>query len=230
MPEAAVARARLAILAASLAAVALAAWVWLVRASPHHAHAGFAAAVLMWQAMTIAMMAPTVLRWMAAFTALAGTRRAPAFAAGYFTVWLGYSVLAAGLQAALARAGILTHLDGRLPARAGGAVLLASGLLYFTPFSRACLRHCRNPLTYFLARWNNAPRGGFAIGATHGAYCVGCCWAVMLTAFAMGMMNLLWMAFLTVLMCVEKLLPGGDRIGAAAAAGMAAWGVVLLTS
>jgi predicted metal-binding membrane protein len=228
MAEAAAARARFAALAASLAAVTAASWLWLLRASPHQAHSAFAAAVLMWQAMMTAMMAPTVLRWLDAFAALAGSRRAPAFLAGYFTVWLGYSVAAAGLQTALSRAGFLPHPGGRLPAAAGGAVLIVSGLVYFTPFSRACLRHCRNPLTYFLARWNNAPRGGFAIGLTHGAYCAGCCWAVMLTAFAMGIMNMLWMAFLTVLMCIEKLAPRGDRIGAIAAAGMVAWGLVLL--
>jgi len=90
------------------------------------------------------------------------------------------------------------------------------------------LSHCRNPLSYFLARWENGPRGGFRFGLTHGAYCVGCCWAVMATGFAMGVMNMLWMALLTVLMCVEKLAPHGDRIGAAAAVGLMVWGVVLL--
>ena len=119
-------------------------------------------------------------------------------------------------------------MNGRLPARAGGAVLMAAGLLYFTPFQRACLSHCRNPLTYFLMRWKNGPRGGFATGLTHGAYCVGCCWALMITGFAMGVMNVLWMVLLTLLICVEKLAPRGDRIGAVAAAAMAIWGVVLL--
>lgn len=239
------------VLLAAAGAVTLAAWLWLMResAGTHHAHMAFLPAqghrrldpwafvslVAMWQAMMIAMMTPTVLQWLLTFAALSGrgARRAygslsvAAFAAGYFAVWLGYSILAAALQTALEHAGIL-EMSGQLPGRAGGAVLVAAGLQYFTPFSRACLTHCRNPLTYFLARWKNGPRGGFGFGLTHGAYCVGCCWAVMLTGFAMGVMNVLWMAFLTLLICVEKTAPYGDRIAAAVAGGMTLWGVVLL--
>jgi predicted metal-binding membrane protein len=124
-----------------------------------------------------------------------------------------------------------THLlEGarRLPARAGGAVLMAAGLVYFTPFQRACLTHCRNPLTCFLSRWHGGPRGGFGFGLTRGAYCVGCCWMLMITSFAVGVMNILWVAGLTVLICVEKLAPHGERIGAAAAAAMTIGGQVLL--
>jgi predicted metal-binding membrane protein len=245
-------RAQRTVLLASVVAVTLAAWLWLMRGSvslheghfalvPVHMHHqrldfwAFASAVAMWQAMMVAMMTPTVLRWLLTFAALTardrGARRVigpvAAFAAGYFMVWLGYSILAAVLQTALQHTGFL-EMSGRLPASAGGAVLIAAGLLYFTPFSRACLSHCRNPLTYFLAKWDNAPRGGFGFGLTHGAYCVGCCWAVMITGFAMGVMNMLWMAFLTILMCVEKLAPHGDRIGAVAAAAMTIWGAALL--
>ncbi len=83
-------------------------------------------------------------------------------------------------------------------------------------------------MTYFLARWKNGPRGGFILGLTHGAYCAGCCWMLMLTGFAMGVMNILWMVFLTLLICAEKLAPYGDRIGALAAVGMTIWGFALL--
>jgi predicted metal-binding membrane protein len=244
-------RAQRAVLLVSAAAVTLAAWLWMLHSSAPHQHAhhalmpasrnqlrdfrSFASAVVMWQAMMVAMMTPTVVRWLFTFAALTGRDRGAqhtfgsvaSFGAGYFTVWLGYSVLAAMLQTALEHAGFL-QMGGRLPSTAGGAVLIAAGLLYFTPFSRACLSHCRNPLTYFLARWDRGPGGGFGIGLTHGAYCVGCCWAVMVTGFAMGVMNMLWMAFLTVLMCVEKLAPHGDRIGAAAAVAMMVWGIALL--
>ena len=156
----------------------------------------------------------------------AAARSAAAFAGGYFTVWLAYSVLAALLQMALASAGFLRA--GQLPARAGGAVLIAAGLLYFTPLQRACLRHCRNPLTYFLTRWTSGLKSGFRFGLTHGAYCAGCCWMLMLTGFATGVMNVLWMALLTLLICAEKLAPRGERIGAVAAAAMTIGGVALL--
>lgn len=221
-------------------AVTLAAWLWLAGGSRmslmpiHHHHQmdprAFVSLVAMWQCMMVAMMTPAVLDWLLTFATLAerrGSGSLAAFAAGYFVVWLGYSILATGLQTALEHAGILA-MSGRLPARAGGAVLMTTGLLYFTPFQRACLSHCRNPLSYFLARWKNGPRGGFAFGLAHGAYCVGCCWALMVTGFAMGVMNVLWMVFLTLLICVEKLAPHGDRIGAVAAVAMATFGCVLL--
>lgn len=237
-------RAERAVLLACAAAVTLAAWIWLAGASvsmlPAHAHlhAGWRswlAMVAMWQAMMIAMMTPAVLDWLFTFAALVersggprrGLRSAAAFAAGYFVVWLGYSTLAALLQMELAH----THLlegAGRLPARLGGAVLVAAGVVYFTPFQRACLTHCRNPLTYFLSRWKGGPRGGFGFGLTHGAYCVGCCWILMITGFAVGVMNILWMAGLTVLICIEKLAPRGERIGAAAAVAMTVAGLVML--
>jgi predicted metal-binding membrane protein len=188
----------------------------------------------MWQAMIVAMMTPTILNWLFAYDALvsrSGSRHSfravGAFAAGYFVVWLGYSIAGAALQVALQRTGILDH-SGKLPPAAAGMVLIGAGVVYFTPLSRACLRHCRNPLTYFLAHWDNGPHGGFRFGVVHGAYCVGCCWALMLTGFAMGVMNLVWMGFLTVLVCVEKLVPHGDRIAAVVATAMIAWGVTFL--
>jgi predicted metal-binding membrane protein len=194
----------------------------------------FFSAVVMWQAMTVAMMTPTTLNWLFAFAALSGHseprrmyRAVGAFAAGYFFVWLGYSVIGAVLQLALQHSGLLDH-GGKLPTSAAGIVLIAAGVVYFTPLSRSCLKHCRNPLTYFLSHWDNGSHGGFRFGVVHGAYCVGCCWALMFTGFAMGVMNMMWMALLTVIVCVEKLAPRGDRIAGVAAIGLIVWGALLL--
>jgi predicted metal-binding membrane protein len=231
------------VLLACAGAVTLAAWIWLAGASlsmmPAHAHhpmgwRAFASLVAMWEAMMVAMMTPAALDWLLTFASLTGrtggasrgSRSALAFAGGYFLVWLGYSVVAAALQMVLAHSGWLN--GGRLPSRAGGAVLIAAGLVYFTPLARACLSHCRNPLTYFLSRWTGGPRGGFGFGIAHGAYCVGCCWMLMITGFAVGVMNILWMVCLTLLICAEKLAPHGQRIGGIAAAGMTIWGLMLL--
>ena len=209
------ARTHRALLLAAALTVTLTAWWWLYR-SPHHPGASFLSALLMWQAMTAAMMTPTTLNWLFAFAAFArsGGRSVSVavseFAAGYFAVWLGFSLAAAALQIALQRAGLLA-MHGGAPSPAAGAILIAAGLLHLTPLSRSCLKHCRNPLTYFLSRWNNRPARGFRVGMVHGAYCVGCCWALMLTGFAVGVMNLLWMAALTLAMCIEKLTPAGDR-------------------
>lgn len=237
-------RAQRTILLVCAGVVTAAAWLWLLGGSasllPAHVHhtigwRGFAALVMMWQAMMVAMMTPAALDWLLTFATLTNPGGPPArtlqsaasFAGGYFSIWLGYSVLAALLQTALWESHILAA-GGRLPSRLGGAVLIAAGLLYFTPFQRACLTHCRNPLTYFLARWKNGPAGGFRFGFTHGAYCVGCCWMLMLTGFAVGTMNMLWMAVLTLLVCLEKLAPHGDRIGAVAAAAMTIGGIAMM--
>jgi predicted metal-binding membrane protein len=212
-----------------------AAWVWLAGASvaqPHGAQASaatFWAAVLMWQAMMVAMMTPTVAPWVGAYARLVGDGRGAlalgasfSFAGGYFAIWLLYSGAAALLQLALTRAGVLPH-DGASQVVAG-VVLMAAGAFQFAPVKQACLSHCRNPLSYLLARWHDGPPGAFRLGMEHGAYCVGCCWLLMLTGFAVGLMNLAWMAVLTVVVTVEQLAPGGAWLGRLFGAGLIAWG------
>ena len=235
-----------AVVIASTVAVTLTAWFWLNQASASHSHsvllphshrgagiASFLSVVVMWLAMSIAMMAPTTLNWLFAYTALVARseprsvfRAVFAFLSGYFFVWLVYSIVAAAIQIAMQRAGALDS-EGKLSSAMAGLVLIGAGISYFTPLSRACLRHCRNPLTYFLTRWDNGPRGGFRVGIAHATYCVGCCWLLMLTGFAMGVMNLIWMGFLTILVCVEKLTPFGERIAEVAAVAMILWGTAL---
>jgi predicted metal-binding membrane protein len=188
----------------------------------------------MWQAMSVAMMAPTTLNWLFAYASLTAahgerpgiTRSMVTFLTGYFSVWLAYSTAAAAIQIVLQRGGSLNS-EGKVPTAIAGLVLMGAGISYFTPLSRACLRHCRNPMTYFASHWQNGPCGGFRFGAAHAVYCVGCCWLLMLTGFAMGVMNVAWMASLTILVCVEKLAPRGERIAGVAATAMILWGAAL---
>lgn len=227
----------LALVAASVVAT-VAAWAWLAGAGPVHPHAlaltpgTIWAAVVMWQAMMVAMMTPTVAPWVLAYARLVGEAGAPrsvapslAFAAGYFTVWLAYSVGAATLQVTLAQFGLPGH-DGP-PRLLAGGVLLAAGAFQFAPIRQACLAHCRNPLSYLLARWRGGPPGAFGLGLRHGAYCVGCCWLLMLTGFAVGLMNLAWMAVLTVMVAIEQFAPGGTWVGRLFGLGLIAWGSAL---
>lgn len=244
---AALARGTRLLLFASAAVVTLAAWLWLRGAGASHGiHAAFLVphqhrldgrsflyVVIMWQAMMIAMMTPTFLRWLMSFAALsAGPGDAPALrplaalAGGYFVIWLGYSLGAAAIQVALQQMSLLRN--GRVEASCAGVLLILAGLFQFAPVKRACLSHCRNPLTYFLSRWRNRPSGGFRLGLTHGAYCVGCCWLLMLTGLAMGVMNMAWMAVLTLVVGIEQVAPHGDRIAGVLGIGIAGWGVVLL--
>ncbi len=218
------------------------AWMFLAAgtslATPH-AHATSAASfvmtVVMWQTMIVAMMTPTVLPWLTAYARLVAPADATttpwmpiaAFAGGYFAIWLVYSTMAAGVQSALQATGAL-DMSGLMSTRSGGMVLAAAGVAQFLPLKQACLAHCRNPLSYFLAHWRHGPIGGFRLGVTHGAYCVGCCWLIMLTGFAMGLMNLAWMALLTVVLAAEQGLPGGVWMGRAFGAGLIVWGAALM--
>jgi predicted metal-binding membrane protein len=211
--------------------------VWALVAGPGHAHSGhvtvtgFAVSVVMWQAMMVVMMSPAATPWIAAYARVVGDAassplpRTLAFAAGYFTVWLGYSVLAALLQLAatriLARTG---HVATPAPA---GLLLIAAGAFQFTPAKRACLTHCRNPLSYLAAHWRGGPPGAFRMGVMHGAYCAGCCWLLMLTGFSMGVMNLGWMALLTVVAAAEQVSRHGVWLGQVFGAALVLWGLGL---
>jgi predicted metal-binding membrane protein len=166
----------------------------------------------MWFGMMAAMMTPAVWPWVAAFHRFGHRTRAwhtAVFAAGYLAAWLAYSVVAAGAQLGLQRAGTLDPMRGLAPV-AGAGLLVLAGLYQFAPLKRACLTHCRNPLSYLLARWHDGPMGGFRMGLGHGLYCVGCCWALMATALAVGVMNLWWMAALAGVAFIEQAVPRGD--------------------
>lgn len=199
----------------------------------HTAHLAFGPLVLMWELMMIAMMAPTAARWIAVFSTLntgnraSRVRSAGAFAGGYVTVWLPYSIAAAGVQIALQRSAWLAS-NGALAGPLAGIVLIGAGGFQFATLKRTCLAHCRNPLTYFLSRWRNGPPSGFRLGLAHGAYCVGCCWALMATVFAVGVMNVVWMAALTLIGCLEQLVPHGDKLSAVIGVGLMVWGAALL--
>jgi predicted metal-binding membrane protein len=189
-------------------------------AAPHAhppGHAGFLATFAMWMAMMTGMMLPAVLPWILLFAAGSRSRNpsgAPylptsMFVSGYLAIWALYSLGAAVAQRLLSRWGALEPLGLELAVPVGGVVLIGAGLFQLTPLKAACLRHCRSPLAFLMSRWRDGPVGAFRLGLGHGAYCVACCWALMAVGFAVGVMNLAWMAVLTVALCVEKIAPGG---------------------
>ncbi|MGQ0736770.1 MAG: DUF2182 domain-containing protein [Acidobacteriota bacterium] len=191
----------------------------------------------MWFGMMAVMMTPAVWPWIVAFERLSARkagdglgRRAGAllsFASGYLATWGAYAVAAALMQMVLVRFGLLDPVHG-LTTALGAVVLIGAGLFQFAPAKRACLTHCRSPFSYFLSRWRNGPMAGFRLGVGHGVYCVGCCWALMLTALAVGVMNMWWMAVLTAAVFVEQVASWGHRtripLGAAlVVAGVLRW-------
>jgi predicted metal-binding membrane protein len=86
-----------------------------------------------------------------------------------------------------------------------GALFIAAGLYQFSAMKRACLTQCQHPFTFFLANWTAQPRGVFRLGVRQGFYCLGCCWAMMLLMFAVGVMSVIWMALLGIVMAIEKI-------------------------
>jgi predicted metal-binding membrane protein len=192
--------------------------------------------IAMWWAMMAPSAAPTILLY--AHVHRRASRRggvdgrlAPtgAFAAGYMLTWLAFSIAASALHWLLERGGIVpaATMGSRSP-WLSGAVLIGAGLYQLSPLKAACLSHCRSPASFLSRHWRPGPRGALRLGAMHGAYCVGCCWLLMALLFVGGVMNLAWIAALTLLVLAEKLLPAGRWAGRAAGVALIAWGVATL--
>jgi predicted metal-binding membrane protein len=193
--------------------------------------------VIMWAVMAVAMMLPTALPllllfvrfWRARHPTRAVGRPAAGLVLGYLAAWVAFGVLAAALQYGLEHAGLASPVMGRLrnPA-AGGATLLAVGAFQLSPMKAACLGRCRSPLSFLMTRWREGRSGPARLGLDHGLYCLGCCWALMLAMFVAGVMNLAWMAALTVLMTAEKVTRHGELVARAAGAALLAGGAWML--
>jgi predicted metal-binding membrane protein len=222
-----------AVLAAALGGAAGVAWLALLawEASPygrflHHESAGAPLPVeaalfaLGWALMIVAMMLPTSIPLVATFAAL--TRSRPGrgrlvglVVAGYVAVWSGFGLVAWGLDR-LVHAGVESvPLLAAYPQLIVGATLLAAGLWQFSALKYRCLDECRSPLGFAIERWRGErPRAeAFRLGLAHGAFCIGCCWSLMLVMFGLGLGSLAWMLALGGIMAVEKNAPWGRRVG-----------------
>lgn len=186
--------------------------------------------VVAWLAMMTAMMFPAIVPVVKLYARAAGAGRVapmPFFVSGYLAVWGAMS-----LPAYLAWRSLMEPLDeGQVWAgRLAGAVLVAAAVWQLTPLKSMCLRHCRSPMSFFM-RFGAAvskPAGALRLGATHAAYCVGCCWALMAVLVAVGTMNLAWMLALSALIFVEKNARSGERWAMGAAMAFMLLGVLLL--
>ncbi len=187
---------------------------------------------LMWVIMMVAMMLPSAAPMLLTFAAVARNRRqadrpyvpVSIFAAGYLAIWSLFSLIAAIGQWLLHRAALLSPMMESSSAWLAGALLLAAGLFQFTPLKRSCLTHCRAPLDFIMTRWREGRRGAFAMGIEHGAFCAGCCWALMALLFVLGVMNILWIAVLTILVALEKILPRARWFSALSGVALIGWG------
>jgi predicted metal-binding membrane protein len=191
-------------------------------------------AVSMWWVMMVAMMlpaaAPVILLYAQAAPAQALAIRPStgAFVAGYLGIWGGFSLLAALAQDALQSWGFLSSMTMDSTARwLSAAVLIAAGLYQLSPLKEACLAHCRSPASFLSGHYRPGPLGALRMGAIHGAFCLGCCWLLMALLFVGGVMNLAWIALLSLLVAGEKLLPGGRLLGLAAGLAFIVWGALI---
>lgn len=189
--------------------------------------------VAVWVTMMSAMMFPSVWPAVSVYGLITRRRAAAergtishsvAFVAGYLASWTAVGLVAFGVLAAARAAGLDTMSDAEIARRVVAPVALAGALYQATPLKRACLRHCRGPLTFFMEHWRQGPSGALTMGARHGAHCVGCCWMLMLVLLALGVMSITWMVVVCLAIAVEKLAPTRPRL----ASGLLATGLVVL--
>jgi predicted metal-binding membrane protein len=134
------------------------------------------------------------------------------FIAGYLLVWAAFSLLATGAQYGLERAALVSPMMGKAAPWLGAVLLIGAGLYQFAPLKDVCLDKCRTPLSFIMTEWRDGRRGALVMGLRHGAYCTGCCWALMALLFVGGVMNLAWIAALSIAVAIEKLVPRGELI------------------
>jgi predicted metal-binding membrane protein len=184
-----------------------------------------------WVVMMAAMMFPSLAPTVALYSRMSRDRMAPLlFSAGYLLTW---AVAGAGAFA-IALAGDAVLGDVLAWDRAGhwvaGATLLTAALYELTPLKDVCLAKCRSPLGFLLGSWRDGRAGALRMGTKHGAWCVGCCWALMASLFALGVMSIAWMAFVAALIAAEKTLPW-RRVAVYGTAGiLVALGLLLLAA
>ena len=190
----------------------------------------FAAALLMWWLMMAAMMlpsaAPAILLY-ARVRHMRGGDNAIAqtwvFLAGYLALWLLFSLVAATAERLLTGPSMIVA-NGT----ARGALLVAAGVYQLSPLKSACLGECRSPAQFISRQWRPGWMGALRLGLLHGAYCIGCCWALMLLLFVGGVMNLLWVLALAGIVAAEKLVPQGLWLGRMVGIGLIAWGATIV--
>ena len=237
-PALAASRARLVLVGALFALAGIAWWSTDKRMRGMDAGPGSGLGTLgwflgVWIVMMAAMMFPSVAPTVALYARMA-RRTSPVapllFATGYLVTWIFPGLIAYGISAA-GRSAFPTELSWHHAGRwvAGGTLIVAAAF-ELTPIKNVCLSKCRSPLGFLIGAWRDGLPGALAMGAKHGAWCVGCCWALMASLFALGVMSIAWMAFVAALIAVEKLLPWGRVVTYGTAAVLLTLGLLIMAS
>ncbi len=198
-----------------------------------------ASAFAMWLLMMIAMMLPSATPMILLYSRLSrgaraqGAALAPTaiFALVYLLAWAAFSLAAACAQLLLIRSGVISELTLAFgDRRIAGALLIAAGLYQTTPLKQACLESCRSPMSFLMRLWRPNWSGAARLGLAHGLYCLGCCALLMALLFVFGVMNLAWVAALSLFVVLEKLLPLGSQLGIFAGLAAIGAGVVMMVA
>jgi predicted metal-binding membrane protein len=189
---------------------------------------------LMWAVMMGAMMLPSATPVVVLHRRLSAARHGSAemegrhFVAGYLAAWSLFSLAAAGTQWLLQLMGVLSPMLVVTHSPLAALMLMGAGVYQFTPAKNACLKVCRTPIGFFVTGWRPGRWGALRMGLEHGAYCIGCCWALMAMLFVFGVMSLASILVLATAVAAEKLLPWGARIGQLLGVVLVGWGLYLL--
>jgi predicted metal-binding membrane protein len=237
----------------SLAAISLIAWAYLLAGAgmemdmtmdmsmvmPMSWTPQYAAVVfVLWWIMMIAIMLPSAAPKILLFATVnrrsreQGNPYVPTglFASGYLIAWGAFSITATLLHWLLDRAGLMSMDMSSASTWLGALLLVSAGIYQLTPLKYACLRNCRSPLEFVMRYWRPGRAGALRMGIRHGAYCVGCCWVVMGLLFYGGVMNIYWIVGLSVLVLLEKVLPGDRYFGYLSGIAFLTWGLWLAFS
>ena len=173
--------------------------------------------LLCWQVMTVAMMLPSSIP-MVQLVVYAGRRQAHpvkiplVFLAGYAVIWTAFAAGAFLLDTGVHRLVALWPWLAWHSWLIGAVTFGIAGLFQFSPLKERCLDRCRTPLGFFMHYYRKGAGPAWQLGLRHGGFCLGCCWALMLVMFGVGVGNLAGMAALTGAMVIEKTVPGGKRL------------------
>lgn len=195
-------------------------------------------AFAMWAVMMIGMMTPSVAPMILLYAKVGRRARSDSepfasagwFVAGYLAAWIGFALAASVAQEALKSASVLTPALASASGILAGMLMIVAGVYQWSPLKNSCLGQCRAPLLFVQQHggFRRDPLGALTLGLKHGAYCIGCCWALMTLLFIGGVMNLLWVAGLAILVLLEKVVPAGWRLARAVGLALVVAGSILL--
>lgn len=234
----------------ALSAITLLSWLYLISSAANMSmskgmasmqiqewnSAYFLMMFLMWAIMMVGMMLPSVTPTVLIYAAVArksakqGTPIGPtgAFVAGYITIWTVFSLFATLAQWGLDKAALLSPMMVSNSVWLGGILLVLAGIYQLLPVKNRCLTQCRSPFEFISNNWQKGTFGACRMGLSHGLFCLGCCWVLMLLLFVGGVMNLLWIAIIAIFVLLEKVLPLGDSGGRIMGLMMMAAGVIFV--